>query len=124
MKSITTIFITCLIIILFGKNSFSVPLNGPYTVGSGGQYPTINAAIGAAISNGVNGPVLFRILSGTYNESNTIPYITGSSQTNTITFESFTGNPDDVIINSPSYYSHWTIHFLLLSVRSVRETFI
>ncbi|GAB4168716.1 MAG: hypothetical protein Kow00108_01940 [Calditrichia bacterium] len=73
-------------------------LSGTYTIGSGGDYTTINDAITALESSGVSGPVTFNILNGTYNEQFTINPISGASQTNTITFQSQSTNAADVEI--------------------------
>lgn len=106
MKTILSISIFCLIILLSGNNSYSAPLNGSYTVGSGGHFPTLDSAARALDSNGINGQVIFRILSGTYNTQTILRHTSGASLANTITFESFTGNPDDVILaGTPSAFS-------------------
>lgn len=80
------------------SNSFSTPLNGTYTIGSGGDYPTINSATVDAENQGINGPVTFNILSGIYNEFVSINYIPGSSSINTFTLKSQSGNSSDVEI--------------------------
>ncbi|MFN5072808.1 MAG: CARDB domain-containing protein [Cyclobacteriaceae bacterium] len=74
------------------------PLNGTYTVGTGQTYTTINQAISAMRTNGISGPVIFQLASQTFNEQFVLPSISGSSATNTITFQSQTGNPADVIL--------------------------
>ncbi|MEO8209932.1 MAG: hypothetical protein ABI840_05195 [bacterium] len=95
-----------LFFILTYKGLFS-QLSGIYTIGTGGNYITISSAIAALATNGVSGPVRFDIASGTYDDPVTIDSITGSSSINTITFQSQSGNPDDVLwINSnesPNY---------------------
>jgi parallel beta-helix repeat protein len=70
----------------------TVPLNGTYSVGSGGNYATLDTAIKSLSINGINGPVIFNIKNGAYNEQISIPQIAGSSATNTITFQSETGD--------------------------------
>lgn len=63
-------------------------LNGNYTIGgTTPNYPTISAAVNALIAQGVNGPVVFNIRNGVYNEQATIPLITGASAVNTILFQ-------------------------------------
>jgi hypothetical protein len=74
------------------------PLNGTYTVGTGQTYTTINQAISAMRTNGISGPVIFQLASQTFNEQFVLPSISGSSATNTVTFQSQTGNPADVTL--------------------------
>lgn len=59
---------------------------GTYTIGSGGTYPTFNAAFAAAAC-GVAGPVVFQVISSspTFSEQLVINDIPGMSATNTIT---------------------------------------
>jgi parallel beta-helix repeat protein len=78
----------------------SSPMSGTYTIGvSGADYSSVTAAIDALKCSGVNGAVTFNIASGTYNETNSIPAISGASASNTITFQSAFGNHDSVVIN-------------------------
>lgn len=64
------------------------PLNGNYTIGSTGSYPTFAAATTALYAGGVSGPVVFTVQPGTYNESVVVPNgISGVSSTNTIVFD-------------------------------------
>jgi len=67
--------------------------SGNYTINSnsptgGGNFNSFNDALNA-IKCGVSGPVVFSVVagSGPYNEHITIPQITGTSATNTITFK-------------------------------------
>jgi len=60
--------------------------SGTYTVGAGGDYATIQAAINS-LAIGVEGPVVLSIKPGTYNEKLMIPAIKGASSTNTITIK-------------------------------------
>ena len=74
-------------------------LSGTYYIGgTNPNYTTINDAVNALDSLGVCGPVIFKINSGTYTEQITIPYITGASAINNITFESSTGDSTSVVI--------------------------
>jgi len=63
-------------------------LSGTYTIGSasGSNYPTFAKAVNDLVANGVSGPVTFNVAAGNYNETIRIPFITGASSTNTITF--------------------------------------
>ena len=82
--------------------SRSVPLSGTYTIGSGADYTTIALAVSALHTNGINGPVTFNFLSGTYTEYVTLNEITGASATNTITFQAGDGNASSVIWQNTS----------------------
>jgi parallel beta-helix repeat protein len=81
-------------------NFFAVAtmLSGTYTIGGGGDFATFNDALSALISNGVSGPVVFNVANGTYIEQLNIPEITGASAVNTITFQSASGNYNDVVL--------------------------
>jgi hypothetical protein len=87
-------------------------LNGIYTIGGvNPDYPTINAAITDLNAAGVSGPVTFNIAPGTYNEQMTITEVLGGSATNTVTFQSSTGNADDVIVSfTASSTNNWTVN--------------
>ena len=98
MNSLIKLFIFTAITLLFVSNSFSTPLAGTYTIGSGGYYPTINAAVSDVTSQGVNGAVVFDIIAGSYYEQIVVNSIPGSSTINTVTFKSQIGNPNDVSI--------------------------
>ncbi len=84
---------------LFSFFTFSyAQLSGTYTIGSGGNYSDLSSAVSDLTSQGVNGAVTFNILSGTYNEQIEITAISGISASNTVTFQSQTGNAADVTI--------------------------
>lgn len=82
----------CIFVALFllvGTALFSQsPLNGQYTIGEGGDFPTFTDAVNALESDGVSGSVVFDILNGTYEEQIRIPPIAGASSTSGITFQS------------------------------------
>lgn len=75
---------------------------GVYTVGEGGDYATIQAAVDD-IATGIEGAVTVNILSGEYNEKVNIPEIPGASDVNTVTIQSATGNYGDVKIFHNAY---------------------
>jgi len=75
------------------------PMTGSYTIGSGGDFPTFSDAVETLILCGVGGPVNFYAFNGTYNEQISIPEITGADATNTITFQSLSGNAAAVVLN-------------------------
>ena len=77
----------------------STALAGVYTIGIGGDYPTINSAVEALETFGIGGLVTFNILTGTYDEQVVIGPIAGTSYTNQIVFQSQSGNPEDVILS-------------------------
>jgi len=75
------------------------PLSGVYSIGgTNPNYVTINDAITAVTVNGITGPVIFNIRSGIYNEHIILTPIAGSSVIKTVTFQSETGNEEDVLI--------------------------
>lgn len=73
----------------------SAQMSGSYTIGgSGANYSTIESAISALQSAGVNGAVTFRIASGTYNAPAAgyrLQSVTGMSASNTVTFKPASG---------------------------------
>ena len=75
----------------------SATLSGPYTVGTDGNYSTLQAVRNALVATGVSGPVTFNILAGTYDEPVALGQVYGASATNTITFQSADANADSVI---------------------------
>ncbi len=89
--------------------NFRLGLSGTYTINPSGSgaanFTTISAAVNRLTSSGVCGPVTFNIANGTYgsgaDSSYIISAITGSSATNTVTFQSQSGNAADVIIQKP-----------------------
>ncbi len=86
---------------------------GTYTVGAGGNYPTLADAANAIVC-GVTGPVVFNVLSGTYNERFTVNNPKNTSAVNTITFRSATGNANDVTITN-GYTSPTQSHIIKLN---------
>lgn len=102
------------LIFCFKLSTISAQLSGTYSIGSSGSdYLTISSAVADLSSVGVSGPVVFSLASGTYNEQVVIGEITGSSATNTITFESASGNADDVLLTygASSTTDNYIIHF-------------
>ncbi len=74
-------------------------LNGTYTIGSSGNYPNFTAAVNALYCGGVSGKVTFNVASGNYYEQILInDLINGISATNNVTFQSASGNPNDVAL--------------------------
>jgi hypothetical protein len=75
------------------------PLSGNYTVGTGGTYTSLSAAINDLTNRGVDGPVSFKLKTGTFHEQVIIGSIVGASATNTITLEPESGNAQDVVLS-------------------------
>ncbi len=86
-----------------------VPLSGTYTIGpdTNDDFSSFTAAAGAISNFGVSGAVTFLVDTGTYTEFFEIGAVTNASSTNTITFQSATGNNQDVILTSAN--SSYTI---------------
>ncbi len=78
-------------------------LNGTYTIGTGQAFENFTEAVNSLHQFGVNGQVTFNVLDGTYDEQIVINDITGSSNTNNITFQSNSGDSTDVVLqHAPS----------------------
>ncbi|MCD4834244.1 MAG: T9SS type A sorting domain-containing protein [Bacteroidales bacterium] len=107
------LFFLCSAFLLSG-NLFG-QLNGTYTIGTIGteDYTSFTEAVTALTTNGINGNVVFNVSTGDYNEQISIPEITGASKTDTIIFQSASGDTADVKI----YYEpagsgdNYTINF-------------
>ncbi|MCB0305843.1 MAG: hypothetical protein KDI38_18920, partial [Calditrichaeota bacterium] len=82
----------------FTADPAATPLSGSLTVGSGGNYLTINEAVADLALRGINGPLTVNLLPGIYNETVEIPSITGSDALNRITIRSQSGDTADVRI--------------------------
>ncbi|MGM0612560.1 MAG: T9SS type A sorting domain-containing protein, partial [Bacteroidota bacterium] len=74
-------------------------LNGTYSIGgSNPDYATFSDAVLALNQCGIAGPVTFNVASGTYDEQITLSDISGASSSNTVTFQSATGDSSDVTL--------------------------
>lgn len=88
-----------LFLVMLGYSA-SFALSGTYTVGAGGNYATLTAAVSDLNTYGVTGPVIFNILNGTYSgEQVIINNVSGASAVNRVTFQSASGNRADVEVN-------------------------
>lgn len=86
--------------VLLSSYISSFALSGTYTVGAGGNYSTLAAAVSDLVGSGVTGPVTFNILNGTYSSTHvSINAVPGASAANRITFRSASGNAANVIIS-------------------------
>jgi len=83
-------------------NGYRTSLGGTYTIGATGDYTSIVAASNDLMSRGVCSATTFNIQSGLYDESISLSEVPGASLTNTITFQSATGNAADVNISYAS----------------------
>ncbi len=90
--------ILILIALLFSHISLHSQLSGSRTIGTGGDYSTFTDAVNALNTQGVNGPLIFNVISGTYTEQITINNITGSSATNNVIFQSQSGDSTAVVL--------------------------
>ncbi|MCF8297515.1 MAG: T9SS type A sorting domain-containing protein [Saprospiraceae bacterium] len=79
-------------------------LKGEYTVGSvNSDFTSIKNAVIALYNCGIDSAVVFNIAPGIYKGELAIPFIIGSSNLNTITFQSSTGDSTDVIIQNSAF---------------------
>ncbi|HTK82821.1 MAG TPA: hypothetical protein VL633_11055 [Bacteroidota bacterium] len=102
--------LTMMCILSFGSSH--AQLSGTKTIGGGGDYGSFNAAAAALMSEGVSGAVTFNVMNGTYNEQVLIGSIPGASETNTITFQSQSGNRADVTLAfaPPADTNNYVVH--------------
>ncbi|RLD46761.1 MAG: hypothetical protein DRI86_02275 [Bacteroidetes bacterium] len=77
----------------------SGPLAGTYTIGGvGADFPSFYDVSLALNQCGISGAVTFNAAAGTYNEHFQLYSVDGASATNTITFQSASGDSSDVIL--------------------------
>ena len=111
MKQINLFILTFLFSInIFANNNDlgnpspnQIALSGTYIIGiAPSDYVSFQAAVTALTTGGVSGPVTFNVKSGVYSERISIPTITGTSATNTITFQSQVSDSTMVILTYPT----------------------
>ncbi len=98
------------------KTTIFLPLSGTYTLGGAtADFPTFASAISMLRTAGVAGPVEFLVNPGTYTEQVIIDFnITGSSATNTVTFNGGDGNRNTRIISfDNTTYTYQSVVFLM-----------
>ncbi|QZT38735.1 DUF4465 domain-containing protein [Halosquirtibacter xylanolyticus] len=69
-------------------NTIESGMHGNYTVGNLGDYNTLNEALNALKTKGIDGATTFNIKEGKYSEVITIPSIQGASKINTLLIQS------------------------------------
>ena len=106
------IFVSFILIFLAGHSSFA-QMSDSYHLGSDADddFESFQEAVDSLESQGVNGPVNILADAGTYNEQVEIFSIAGASETNTITFQSATGDSTDVVLTyeSVEYDSNYVV---------------
>lgn len=81
------------------SSPLSQGLSGTFTIGgTTPDYATWNLAVADLVKYGVCGPTIFNVRDGSYNEQVSIPQIQGTSSTNTITFQSQSGDSSKVTL--------------------------
>jgi len=76
-------------------------ISGTYTIGGATpNYPNVAAAVADLNANGICGPVVYNIRSGSYPTSVELGTIAGTSAVNTVIFQSETGNKGDVTLTN------------------------
>ena len=74
-------------------------LSGTYTIGgTGADFPDFTSAVTGLAQCGISGPVVFNVANGIYNEQIVIPWVSGSSATNTVLFKSASGDSSAVTL--------------------------
>ncbi|MBL4656961.1 MAG: hypothetical protein JKX73_03095, partial [Flavobacteriales bacterium] len=104
-------------------NNIYQAMSGTYTIGgSTPDYATFGAAVTDLVDGGVCGPVVFNVRNGTYNEQISISAIAGTNTTNTVTFQSESGDSSLVTLTStPSSGTNYTVRFNGCDYVSFRE---
>ena len=94
------------------KNIYGA-LSGTYTIGGvAPDFINFSTPVTALNLGGILGPVTFNVRDGNYNEQISIDEVEGSDTTNTITFQSESGNNTGVVLTSNSTFSdNYTVRF-------------
>ncbi|MBW8048927.1 MAG: hypothetical protein FVQ77_01025 [Cytophagales bacterium] len=100
-RTIIRKLVTATIISLATSVNIFAQLSGTYTIGINptDSFASFTEAVDTLISQGVGGPVIFNVQNGTYNEQFEIPVITNVNATNTITFQSLSGDSTAVTLS-------------------------
>lgn len=72
---------------------------GSYTVGLGGDYPTLDSLVNALLEQGVSGPTTFNLIPGLHANANlSFKDIPGASETNRVVIQSQSGTPTNTAL--------------------------
>ena len=116
MRKLFRSFILAFSLLFLLPTALQAQLSGSYTIDANGtgttNYTSFTAAVSALSANGVNGPVVFNAAAGTYTEQLIVPAVTGTSTTNTITFQANPSNtsPAEITYSPTGSTDNWTIH--------------
>jgi len=104
--------VTCIVSLLLSGASYA-QLSGTYQIGTGDDFESFQEAVDSLLSQGVNGQVTINVDAGTYDEQVSITEISGASETNTITFQSASGDSSDVVLTyeATDYNSNYVVQF-------------
>ncbi len=96
-----------------GNRTVVGALAGYYTIGASGAYASFTDAIAALNTYGISDWVTFRVQNGTYTEKISLGSVTNASITRPITFESLSGDSNDVTLtySSSVYNDAATVRF-------------
>ena len=94
--------------------SVNTQLNGTYTIGGvTPDYADFTSAVNDLNTIGICGAVTFDVRDGLYTEKLVINQVTGASSTNTITFQSESGDSSAVVLDIPSVDSTLANNYLI-----------
>ena len=92
MRKVERNFYIALIPLLLVSTGLTQPLHGLYDLGGGNNdFDNFSEAVLALMTEGVDGPVIFDVYGGDYNEAVILTEINGSGEVNTITFNDASG---------------------------------
>ena len=123
-RKLTMKFFIYLMFCIFSIFPAHSQLSGTKTIDpSGGDYASFTAAINALVTQGVNGPVILNVASGTYTEQVRIREIPGASNVNTITIQSASSDSSSVILtySSTLVYTNWTLRIDSTDYLTIRK---
>jgi len=84
-------------------SGLTTAMSGSYTIGGvSPDFANFTDAVAALVASGICGPVDFAVRTGLYTEQVSIPEISGSSFSNTISFSSELGDSASVLLSNPA----------------------
>ena len=111
-----------LILFLTIAGNASAQLSGTKTIGGASpDYATIQAAVTALQTSGVNGPVIMNIRPGTYQGKVDLGNVSGTSAVNTVTFKSENDDSTSVIIQDSTGAPNYVFHIFGTDFLTVRN---